>query len=916
MSTPHDDIRRYLATPDPGFWWWDRDGEAVLWCEGSVLAFRKEIVEVLEELSVEGLPQLSAVLLVMAAAKRNWETGQRAVQALSTLAGRFDDAGHTVPLSFLTDVMSGLHAVHKAREDLADDPYALANLPALILSDVERVVDASRAKDIVAALRAGPGQEILDPYDGAEPYDDFLRCLNVLRERLSEVSADALHTIAHTGLDRPVEPPPQEIELEAMPARARTLIEQLRNDEEYAAIARLTRALMAAIHLPRAVADPQHLPLGGVSDITNRGELDRLLISELAHDDMTLAVRIANNEALYLRREDPPSTPTRQRLILLDTGIRMWGVPRVLATSAALALLASCESNKAVVWSMQHGELVEANLGDRDGIIEHLSRLDASLTPVALLEPLIDRIADADAADESCADIVVITSSTTAADSDFIRQMRKLLPHELYLMGVHRDGEVSLASVTETGVRPMRQMQLELDEVMDVGIKRNRVIAREIDPALPAIFKVSPFPLRVGGRIDPRCVWRVADGPSLTLTRDGRLLLWENTARGPLMLRDDLNGFFLHWAGTLPWADTSALVGSLSSGRMAHLTIDLNENQAERVDLEVTSNHGEMRGATVHRDHALFFYRRVITAVDLQSGSVVDVHKTGSDIKEMHGRMIRLGRDNWSMVSFDGSICVEKVGPARRNVIGYIESRELDALVTLEETGDASVFNNVTGQWQILVNDNEWRWRQLMGVSRDGLRFALRRQRNGIDGTAVFSIASNQLHEVGKTVNDKAVALELPAWEKITDRSRRTKFDFAMILRADDGTVLLGLAGRHTRVVITHKNGGMNLEPSTHKGAPHPFELIASPPKLGYKLKTAEWPDGSRIVHDSRGLLHLQSSDTTIPEATIVLAADEPLSGWLSDGRCWGDYYYVQGVRVDSQVVYRTVIERFLRNLA
>ena len=39
------------------------------------------------------------------------------------------------------------------------------------------------------------------------------------------------------------------------------------------------------------------------SDISNRGPLDRLLLSESAHDDLTLAVRIALNEALYLRRE-------------------------------------------------------------------------------------------------------------------------------------------------------------------------------------------------------------------------------------------------------------------------------------------------------------------------------------------------------------------------------------------------------------------------------------------------------------------------------------------------------------------------------------------------------------------------------------------------------------------------------------
>ena len=79
---------------------------------------------------------------------------------------------------------------------------------------------------------------------------------------------------------------------------------------------------------------------GGVADITNRGPLDRLLLSELAHDDLTLAARVALNEALYLRREPPMREPPGALGLLLDSGVRLWGIPRVLATAVALALIA------------------------------------------------------------------------------------------------------------------------------------------------------------------------------------------------------------------------------------------------------------------------------------------------------------------------------------------------------------------------------------------------------------------------------------------------------------------------------------------------------------------------------------------------------------------------------------------------
>ena len=78
------------------------------------------------------------------------------------------------------------------------------------------------------------------------------------------------------------------------------------------------RQLMAAVTLPRRLADPEEIAMGGVSDISNRGPLDRLLLTELVHDDLTLAVRVSSNEALYLRRESPPRDAWREFSISLS----------------------------------------------------------------------------------------------------------------------------------------------------------------------------------------------------------------------------------------------------------------------------------------------------------------------------------------------------------------------------------------------------------------------------------------------------------------------------------------------------------------------------------------------------------------------------------------------------------------------
>ncbi|HEX7376620.1 MAG TPA: hypothetical protein VF278_05880, partial [Pirellulales bacterium] len=70
------------------------------------------------------------------------------------------------------------------------------------------------------------------------------------------------------------------------------------------------------------------------------------------------------------------------------------------------------------------------------------------------------------------------------------------------------------------------------------------------------------------------------------------------------------------------------------------------------------------------------------------------------------------------------------------------------------------------------------------------------------------------------------------------------------------------------------------------------FEPTAGPPNTRFRLRIARWADGSRAWLDSRGLLHLKSSDRTLPELTIVLAPDAEVSAWASDGRVWGLCFY------------------------
>src|SRR5690606_25184694 len=81
-----------------------------------------------------------------------------------------------------------------------------------------------------------------------------------------------------------------------------------------------------------------------------------------------------------LQREPPAQFPERRLALLLDTGLRMWGVPRVLATGVALSLRSHGPSKaEAVAWYGDGEQLAEADLLSREGLKRHLETLTLEL---------------------------------------------------------------------------------------------------------------------------------------------------------------------------------------------------------------------------------------------------------------------------------------------------------------------------------------------------------------------------------------------------------------------------------------------------------------------------------------------------------------------------------------------------------
>ena len=96
--------------------------------------------------------------------------------------------------------------------------------------------------------------------------------------------------------------------------------------------------LTGALTLPPRRLTYQDLPLGGYSDVTNRGNVDQLLLSQFALDEADFIRRFAEHELLFYRREDPNQSTRQELVVLLDRGVRTWGDIRLVLGAAVLAL--------------------------------------------------------------------------------------------------------------------------------------------------------------------------------------------------------------------------------------------------------------------------------------------------------------------------------------------------------------------------------------------------------------------------------------------------------------------------------------------------------------------------------------------------------------------------------------------------
>lgn len=877
----------YLRAPANGLWRWAEDGAVLVWRDGTTVAFREEIIQVLEWLSPHGLPPFGAIACLLAACRGKVPDVTDILPAKNALLP--PDQGREALLHWAA--RRQLEA--QLREALCEISR-ISQLPAELNSrGIAKCVLAEVAFENAKVERHVQARAVLNGMRDPIPLADLMaaegdggrneiRQLHIVAEGLKRHTAESLALRLRSGLDAL----PGQSE-EALPAseRARRLIEMLSRDRDCGAAARAAHDLMAAVRLPRWLGDQEPMALGGVADLTNRGPLDRLLLSELAHDDLTLAVRVALNEALYLRREPPMREPPGTLALLLDSGIRLWGVPRVLAAAVALALVArSRHIGEVQAWRAHGTQLHPVNLLSQRGLTEHLATLETDAHAGESV-PAFAAALDPGAPAQS----VVITHPDALADPDFRQALASHPGAPGFVATVDREGHFELHGLPLARRPPLCEATLDLASVFG-GPAVVAPVKRDLDPHLPVIFSVAPFPflLPLNGNVD--CWVKGVDGFIYAVLGDRRLVRYQDLRSGGRVLAANLP------AGKPLWMDCDGdavhVVKAGSSQRPARLlSLSLPGGELQAKDL---SSGEEVAAVCRYGDVILAIRQHDVRAYALTDGRMLG--QMSNPHRWVHGRFFR-GTSHFYFAAWDGE---------------RVKFEPVTMPSTLILTGVATVFDRAghSGPWLLsrsgrIISSETGESIPLPGppdprlnfnvprISRDGNQILVGRPTPPAGGRAL-----GRLYDLERMSKKDNVPFSLRSLNLPPPLPCRNIYRFVeSVVRVPEGLALRGRKKRWRKLVLGPL-GKLCILPAPNLGDLPAEPLFNGLPReiksAGVWLQTGQLSNGTTVFLDSYGILHLKSARPELPEVSVLLA-DGEVAGWTSDGGVCGPSFFFDG---------------------
>lgn len=896
------DALTWLAAPDGAPWNWEADGSALVWKDGTTVALRQEVLALFETLPFEETPPFEAYVLLLAACRGRSEVGADLLQGTpATRAARLGALLQAGSMQVIERAGTALGRIAALEPDLRRQLGARRLLAGFLTETGPEPNEHSEQwrESVRRVLIDGLVHELTPGPVGSEP----LRALQAFAEALGGEEPLALRRRLRTGVDEPLRP----AELPLRPAQqVRALLPRLAAQPEQAGLARAVRDILAALRLPRHVQPSDELSSSGAADIANQGPLDRLLLSELAHDDDVLAARLALREALYMRREPPATPPAGAFVVLLDAGLRMWGLPRVFGTAVGLALAALDERRERFsayrALGGPAGGVAPVDLCSQAGVEAQLEKLEHSAHPGAALPAFFALPEFAPATGMATPEAVLVLTPETAADPEFQWRLaaQKRLPEALYFATVGRDGHFALTLYPTAGRSPACSARIDLASLLR---EPERLHNPSVRAQPPAFLRLRPAPLLLSTGAAVRAALTLRDGRLCGVTQRQEICTWRDAWR--------LRGARLHGRRLPPGSilflreESDGRVLCIGRGLAKPVRIVHCELEQEKVESRVVDGPDGLHDVTASNSEEILLFHgdSELWAVDARSGEVLDRRSLNEGLREGEGRpvppgtaakLVRCGPTYYQTSAqlvaavWDGRLRWIPLGdradflvvyPGRDGVLKAISSRKADG----GKMGDF-----VEGKFvPRYLSFAHLKMDAFAGTSPDGKLFYCRSWQPGEAG-----VISNREGTVVGPHPPGRVEPNYFAFTGSTAPQRNLSRRFRSLGVTGQALVLVEGNGRHLDLApVDARTGvsGLRRSNRTPLLARADFTEVQDPPSSVTWLRVARFAGGAEAFLDSRGLLHLRAGGN---EMTLVLGVG-PLSLWCADGKVTGQSFHL-----------------------
>jgi hypothetical protein len=501
----------YFQSHEGYFWEWDPAEGLICIPGGNVICYNTPLLKTITSLSLDDLPPFGALLLTLAATSKSGHQSLSQIKALAqqkikSYSFRFDAAKQAV-----AEGLDFLHILADLPENVKD-AHKLELLQTLFTGAHKKISlnkSTSIAKFAERQLVNGdfPWEKLVHgkPAD-SDFWEKELRIVALLSRKFPDRNA-ILETLKVPELDKLIVVP-------GLSSTSEPLMELLLKDEKTFPVASLVKNIWTGLKLP----SHQHLrddqSFGSIANISNKGQLNQLLISEFANEDFVFLSRLANYEALYLQRDTPPRNDTLQRIVLVDISIKAWGSPKTIALAIALALSELPKSKVTISVYTIGRQYRHVEVNSVEALKNALSDVDIYIDASIGLQSFLENIAP-----DRTTEILLVTPEE-GVDSE---TMKYLLAENRariqYILHTTNAGKIQLFRHSRTGKYLIDEFAIDLQESwkrkrtsdepqVETGLSTfnstypigfplppGKIVALPIDNAVFAIYKKHLFQL-------------------------------------------------------------------------------------------------------------------------------------------------------------------------------------------------------------------------------------------------------------------------------------------------------------------------------------------------------------------------------------------------------------------------------------